>query len=179
MKIIANSSWQRGLTLAEIAMAMFIIGVGVLSILTVYLQRERTASITAQQALAHRLAAEMAQHIQIRQSPEIRFENAIGVRCTPSPSANAPGATTALNAQVRAVNEVACWQENVAAELPSGAGSISLDESIVPPNYAVTVSWSQPRGGLASYTVRVAAMIAQPPQPANAPPKPNVARAAN
>ena len=167
----------RGLTLAEVAMAMFIIGVGVLSIATVYLQNERTASITAQQSTAHRLADTMAQRIRERQVPEIRFENAIGVRCADSP-ANVLG----LNAQIQAVNDVACWQENVAVDLPSGAGSIALDESTVPPNYAITVSWQQPRGGLASYTVRVAAEIrhaAPPPLKPSAQSKLNEVRAAN
>jgi type IV pilus modification protein PilV len=178
----------RGLTLAEVAMAMFIIGVGVLSIATVYLQRERTASLTAQQAVAHQLATDMARRIDTQQSSDVRFENAIGVRC-----ATTPGNVLATNSQTKVVNDVACWQERVAAELPGGAGSIALDESTVPPNYAITVSWSQPRGGLASYTVRTVARIAPvAPLPVNAAPasttstgtpnsapKPNAARAAN
>jgi type IV pilus modification protein PilV len=167
----------RGLTLAEVAMAMFIIGVGVLSIATVYLQNERTASVTAQQSTAHRLADTMAQRIKAHQNPNVRFENPIGVRC-----ANAPANVLVANPQIQAFNEVACWQEAVAADLPSGAGSIALDESTVPPNYAITVSWLQPRGGLASYQVRVATQVAKtaaPPLPANALSKSSEARAAN
>jgi len=175
-----NHRSQLGLTLAEVAMAIFIIGVGVLSIATVYLQRERTQSITAQQAEAHRLADRMAQQIIAQQNPDVRFENAIGVRCaqTLEPSA-------AANEQKKIINDVACWQENVAAELPSGAGSIAMDEFTVPPNYAITVSWLHPKGGLASYTVRVSAQVAQNPPPpagatlANAPQKSSGARAAN
>jgi type IV pilus modification protein PilV len=167
----------RGLTLAEVAMAMFIIGVGVLSIATVYLQHERTASITAQQSMAHRLADTMAVKIKGQQSPDVRFENAIGVRC----AREANNVLTA-NAQIQAVNEVACWQESVATDLPSGAGSIALDESTVPPNYAITVSWQQPRGGLASYTVRVATQITHataPPLRASVTSKLNEVRAAD
>jgi type IV pilus modification protein PilV len=170
----------RGLTLAEVAMALFIIGVGVLSIATVYLQRERAESITAQQATAHRLADMMAQKIVTQQTSEVRFENAIGVRC-----ATTLDNTAAAKLQLKIINDVACWQENVAGELPSGAGSIALDEFTVPPNYAITVSWLHPRGGLASYTVRVAANVAHEAAPpigptlVNAAPKSNGARAAN
>ncbi len=175
MLYLSSLKPQRGLTLAEIAMAMFIIGIGVLSIATVYLQRERTASITAQQAIAHRLVTDMASLTTKQLNADVRFENAIGVRC----------ATPLLNptAQAEVVNEVACWQERVAAELPSGAGSIALDESTVPPNYAITVSWSQPRGGLASYTIRAAAHTAStlasesPPNATDS--KPPGVRAAN
>src|SRR5712672_2860761 len=147
---------HQGLTLAEIAMALFAIGIGALSIATVYLQREHTVSITAQQATAQTLAGEMTAHIGARQNPDVLFENAVGVRCTPSIPKPTPQAIT--------TNEVACWQEHVAAQLPNGAGSIALDTTTVPATYAVTVSWSQPRGGLVSYTVRAVAYIA----PANA-----------
>jgi Tfp pilus assembly protein PilV len=142
-------SRQLGLTLAEIGMALFVIGIGALSIATVYLQRERAASINEQQLLAQSLATDMTSRIGTHPSPEIRFENAIGVRCTQT-----------LNngtAQAVATNDVACWQERVAAQLPNGSGSITLDTSVVPATYAVTVSWSQPRGGIVSYTVRTLA----------------------
>jgi Tfp pilus assembly protein PilV len=167
---------QRGLTLAEVAMAMFFIGVGALSIATVYLQRERAASTTGQHAAAHNLAMELAAVIEKRPSANVRFENAIGVRCS--------GVLKDAKDQARAINEVACWQARVAAQLPNGAGSIAFDESTVPPNYAITVSWSQPRGGLSSYTVRIGSGT---PAPAAAAPqvnaatlsKPDATRAAN
>jgi Tfp pilus assembly protein PilV len=168
---------QRGLTLAEIGMAIFAIGIGALSIATVYLQRERTASITAQHATARDLAVEMTARIDAQQKPDARYENAIGVRCS--------AAQQNTNAQTATTNEVACWQERVAAQLPNGSGSIAFDSSMVPATYVVTVSWSQPRGGLASYTVRATAHIA--PSPSSPPPttaaprdsKPNATRAAN
>jgi len=143
---------QHGLTLAEVGMAIFVIGIGALSIATVYLQRERTASINEQQVLAQSLAAEMMSRIGAHPNSDVRFENAIGVRCTQS----AGGATP----QAAAINDVACWQERVAAQLPNGTGSITLDSSVVPAAYAVTVSWSQPLGGIVSYTVRAIASTA-------------------
>jgi Tfp pilus assembly protein PilV len=147
----ATRSFQHGLTLAEIGMALFAIGVGALSIATVYLQREHTVSITAQQATAQDLAADMTSRIDTRRSnaADVLFENAIGVRCAQSLANPTP--------QAKTTNEVACWQERVAAQLPNGSGSIALDASTVPATYVVTVSWSLPRGGLASYSVRVAA----------------------
>lgn len=144
-------------------MALFIIGVGVLSIVTVYLQRERAVSITAQQALAHRLANEMAQRIESQSHTDVRFENAIGVRCAAAPGTSTPPA------QAQAIREVACWQERVAAELPNGTGSIALDDFAVPPSYAITVSWSLPRGGLASYTVRATVKPSTPAMAASTP----------
>ncbi|HYM34979.1 MAG TPA: hypothetical protein VET48_06245 [Steroidobacteraceae bacterium] len=145
--------FQQGLTLAEIGMALFAIGIGALSIATVYLQREHSVSITAQQATAQALAADMTARINTRRQSnvglDVLFENAIGVRCAASLTNPSPQAAT--------TNEVACWQERVAAQLPNGSGSIALDKSTVPATYVVTVSWSLPRGGLVSYSVRVAA----------------------
>jgi Tfp pilus assembly protein PilV len=147
----SSAFWnQRGLTLAEIGMALFAIGLGVLSIATVYLQREKTASITEQQATAQALTTEMTSRVAAQQNPDVRFENAIGVHCAQTLNNASP--------QALATNDVACWQERVAAQLPNGAGSILLDTVAVPATYAVTVSWSRPRGGLASYTVRVVAV---------------------
>lgn len=147
-------SLQTGLTLPEIGMALFAIGISALSIATVYLQREHAVSITAQQATAQSLASEMTGRITSKPNPDIRFENAVGVRCTPSVANGTP--------QAIATNDVACWQERVASGLPNGSGSIALDTSMVPATYAVTVSWSQPRGGLVSYTVRAIANVAPP-----------------
>jgi Tfp pilus assembly protein PilV len=150
-------------------MAIFVIGIGALSIATVYLQRERTASITEQQALAQSLAAEMIARIAAHPKEDVRFENAIGVRCTQSLANAAP--------QTVAANDVACWQERVTAQLPNGSGSITLDTSTVPQMYAVTVSWSQPRGGMVSYTVRAAATTAGAASAGQAPQR--AVRAAN
>src|SRR5262245_30267746 len=99
---------QRGLTLPEIAMALFAIGIGVLSIATVYLQREHAASIAGQQEIAQSLIQEMSAKIAARQTADVRFENAIGVRCAQ--------AVTSGASQAEATNAVACWQEHVAAE---------------------------------------------------------------
>jgi Tfp pilus assembly protein PilV len=157
----STRSLQHGLTLAEIGMALFAIGIGALSIATVYLQREHTVSITAQQALAQSLAGEMTAQIATHPNPDIRFENAIGVRCAQT--------LAKANPQAEATNVVACWQERVTSQLPSGSGSIMLDTSTVPSTYAVTVSWLQPRGGLVSYTVRTTAYATNPASSPRAP----------
>jgi Tfp pilus assembly protein PilV len=167
MRNIRNSL-QRGLTLPEVGMALFTIGIGALCIATVYLQRERTVSITAQQATAQTLANELTTQITAQRNAEVRFENAVGVRCAKS--------LASATAQAAITNQVACWQERVAVQLPNGAGSIAFDTSTIPATYAVTVSWSLPRGGLVSYTTRAVAYTN--PTTADSVPR-TAARAAN
>ena len=164
------SRTQRGLTLAEIAMALFAVGISALSIATVYLQREQATSVIEQRAIAQGLIKEITDRITAQHPADVRFENAIGVRCAKS--------ANNLSPQALATNDVACWQERVATALPNGAGSIVLDTSAVPATYAVTVSWSRPHGGLASFTTRA---IANAMSDVNAPGRaqPAATRAAN
>jgi len=131
----------------------FAIGIGVLCIATVYLQHEHSVSITAQQATAQALAAEMTGQIASRQA------RTFALRTPWECDARKPRPRQHRKRQRLTMSPAG--RNTFATQLPNGAGSIALDTSTVPPMYAVTVSWSQPRGGLVSYTVRASAYSGQ------------------
>jgi len=140
-------AWQRGLTLTETVTAFALLGIGVLCIATVYLERKQAAPAVLVHSKASRLAAEMAEHMKSYRSGSVHFDNPVGVRCDPKPSGTM--------SQELATNDIACWQEKVAQTLPNGSGAIAHDGESTPPAYLITVSWTPAGKGTASYLLRV------------------------
>jgi type IV pilus assembly protein PilV len=138
---------QRGLTLTETVTALVLLAIGVLCIATLYLERSQAAPAVLLHSKASRLAQEMMEHIRARQPSQVHYENPVGVLCNPRLADASP--------QVSATNEIACWQSKVAETLPNGTGAIAHDSQSRPPAYLITVSWSPPDRGTASYLLRV------------------------
>jgi type IV pilus modification protein PilV len=135
---------QRGFTLAETLGALMILAMVVLGISALHLENRRLAKGVDLRDRAALLAAEMSAQIRAERDPKTRYETAIGITC------NSPATKT--NATLKSV---ACWQEKVAAELPSGSGRITRELNGTTPVYTIMVSWSQPRTGTASYVAWV------------------------
>jgi type IV pilus assembly protein PilV len=140
---------QYGLTLTETLTALVLLAIGVLCIATVYLERTAAAPAVLLHSKANRLAQEMAERIRAQNSAQVHFENPVGVRCNQRLGNVAP--------QLMATNDLACWQEKVAQTLPNGSGAITHDAQQVTPAYLITVSWSPPKRGTASFLLRVPA----------------------
>lgn len=147
---------QRGATLAEILVAMLVLAVGVIGVAALYSQPppQEQGTQFSQQAAA--LAEDMA--ARIRSTPQGRegFASTIAVICKPDFDAARAGQHD------QAAQQAACWEDEVEAALPSGYGAIIRDTSTTPVSYVVTVSWSAPGSGAASYVVRVGD-LSQPP----------------
>jgi hypothetical protein len=135
---------------------------GFIGIASLYAERIRPGSGGRLHATAVELAQTIAVNIRTNRDQEAIYENAMGVVCRQTLNAKKP--------EARAANEVACWQDEVEKVLPNGSGFISLDMTVVPPAYTITVSWSEPGARTASYVERVETTAAAPPR---------VARAAN
>ena len=140
---------QLGLTITESITALLVLGIGVLSIATVYLERTQAAPAVLLHSKAGRLAAEMAERIRSARGQPVHFENPIGVVCR-------HGLSDATR-QEQAANDIACWQDEVARILPNGSAAIMHDTDRLDAAYLITVSWSAPGSGTASYILRVAA----------------------
>ena len=156
----------RGLTLTETVTALALLGIGVLCIATVYLERSQAAPAVLLHSKANRLAEELAEQIAARRGEQAHFENPVGVVCKPALTEGTP--------QALATNDVACWQDKIAATLPNGSGAIALEETAGGRAYLITVSWSPPDGGTASYLLRT--VLPEAKLSSSAPP---AARAAN
>jgi type IV pilus assembly protein PilV len=138
---------QRGLTLTETLTALVLLAIGVLCIATVYLERSQAAPAVLLHSKANRLAVEMAERMRARRTDQVHFENPVGVRCNPELS-DAP-------TQQLVTNDIACWQEKVVQTLPNGSGAIAHDNRQTLRTYLITVSWSPPDRGTASFLLRV------------------------
>jgi type IV pilus assembly protein PilV len=140
---------SRGLTLTESVTALLVLGIGFLSIATVYLERTQAAPAVLLHSKASRLAVELADQIAAARPARVHFENPVGVVC----QLNAGNSQS----QQSAANLMACWQDKVARTLPNGNGTIAHDSASSPPVYVITVSWLAPGSGTASYSLRIPA----------------------
>jgi Tfp pilus assembly protein PilV len=156
---------QRGLTLPETLVALVGLAIVGLGIVAVHVERLQMQPTSAWHDDAKILAEEMATIVrgtvqktaQAGNSEVVRYENPIGVVCR-TVVAN-------LSANDMAANQVACWQNKVAAKLPNGSGTIVLDQATIPISYVIAVSWLQASGSTATYVVR--SVLLTPPVTAN------------
>jgi Tfp pilus assembly protein PilV len=132
---------QRGMSLIQGVLAVLLVASLVIGIATIYAGSENTARGGRLHRDAVELADRMAEQIR-RGDPHADFETRIGVTCSKTKDA--------------IEQAVACWQEQVATQLTNGSSGIALDTSTTPAEYVITVNWSEPRTGTASYVMRVA-----------------------
>lgn len=134
---------QFGFTLVEAVLAVLLLGSSIIGIAAIYAQHDKTVRGGKLHARAVALAGEMAAHMRAEHNPKFSFETMLGMTCDSKAAMNVP------------TNYVACWQNRVETDLTNGSARISLDRSNIPPQYVITVSWSEPRSGTASYVLRV------------------------
>ncbi len=126
---------------------MLIIGIATIGIAALYVESTGAARESEPRVRAAELAEQIAARIRSNPQGRTGYASVVGVVCNSD--------TTPKHATGAAAIEAACWHEKVAAELPSGMGSVTRDTSTTPPTYVIAVSWSPPRGGAASYVIRV------------------------
>ena len=136
-----------GFTIIEGLAALLVIAVGVIGVAAVYLDNVRTTTEDQLHIQAAELAESIADRIRANEPGRVGYAGTIGVVCDPKAKARNP--------QDAASQEAACWEAEVERRLPSGLGSIMRDLTTAPPTFVVSVSWSAPGSGTASYVVRV------------------------
>jgi type IV pilus modification protein PilV len=138
---------HRGFTLAEIVVALLIIGIALIGIAALYTDTADTARESEPRLKAADLAEQIAARIKANPAGRTGYASVVGVVCD---QVGKP-----KRAEDAAAIEAACWHDRVAAELPSGMGSVTRDTSTTPPTYVVAVSWTPREGGSASFVIRV------------------------
>ena len=136
-----------GFTLAEILVALLMIGVAIIGIAALYADGTGAARVSEPRLRAAELAEQIAARISANPAGRTGYASVVGVVCDEQAKPK--------RAQDAAAVEAACWHQQVAEQLPSGMGSITRDATTTPPIYVVAVSWSSPEGGAASYVIRV------------------------
>jgi Tfp pilus assembly protein PilV len=135
-----------GFTLAETAGALLMLAVAILGIAALHLENRQIHDTLDLHDRAIALAIEMSGKISANKDAKARYETAVGIVCPPEQ----------LRARNTPLQEVACWQDKVAAQLPSGTGRIGRESNAGQLDYTITVSWSQPGAGTASFVARLA-----------------------
>jgi Tfp pilus assembly protein PilV len=137
----------RGASALEALAALVVIAAGVIGIAALYADSAQTNVDAQHHTRAIALANEIAARIEHNPAGRVGYAGTVGVVCKPDAEFDLP--------QDAAANEAACWEDRVAAQLPNGFGSIRRDTTTTPVSYVVSVSWSAPARGAASYVVRV------------------------
>lgn len=140
---------QRGATLAEMLVALLVLAVGVIGVLALYSRPAPQIEEARFGEQAAALAQQMADRIRAAAQGREGFASTIAVVCQADFDPQRAGA------HGQAAQQAACWEDEVEAALPSGYGAIIRDTSTTPVSYVVTVSWSAPGSGAASYVIRV------------------------
>ncbi len=140
-----------GLTLIEAVLAILILASCIIGVATLYTRQENIARGGRLHERAVELARELAKQISDDSDSKHNYETVLGISCDT--------ATTASTAE----NRVACWQDKVEQELTDGSARVSLDRTLLPAQYVIIVSWSEPRSGTASYVLRVTPAEKQAP----------------
>ena len=139
----ASKPRAKKLTLIEVIIGALLMATCVIVIAAIYAQRTHDLRGGKLHATAAELSDQMATLIRGEKNNSAIFETGLGHAC------NVAQALPDIE------NEVACWQEDVARELSNGSARIVLDNSTVPAQYIITISWTDPRSGTASYVQRV------------------------
>jgi type IV pilus modification protein PilV len=140
-----NPSHARGFSLAETAGALLILAVAILGISALHLESKQINNALELHDQAVSLAEQMTNRIKSNPDPKARYETAVGIICKPSK-------VDAIRAPLM---DVACWQLQVAEDLPSGTGRIVRDSEDSQTLYTIIVSWYEPERGTASYVARI------------------------
>ena len=138
MLMTLKPSRQSGFTLLEVVIAILVLAIGLLglaSLQAVSLQSNQSSQFRSQ---ATNLAYEMAD--RMRSNREAAREGDYDVDLANSPPACIQ--SLALSQSSVAARDVAAWRNSLACLLPSGNGSIEVDDDVV----TIMVQWDDSRG---------------------------------
>jgi type IV pilus assembly protein PilV len=133
---------EAGFTLVEVLVALVILAVGMLGIASLLLnslQGSRTALVRTQ---AVSLAADVVERIRANRSAGTVYDTT--VTATPALVATCETAGQTCTPADMARNDLKRWQTAIAATLPDGTGTISVQPiTAILFQYTVTVQWTQ------------------------------------
>jgi type IV pilus assembly protein PilV len=144
----ALANGQRGFNLIESLVALVVVSVGMIGIASLYgqgLGAGRTAMFRTQ---AVNLTGDMADRIRVNRQGGAAYGGAAANNgCDPS------GGMSCTPAQM-AAHDLFVWSDQVAQQLPNGAGTVQFVGS-TPPTYVISVTWREVGLGTAERTIEI------------------------
>ena len=144
-----------GFTLVEVLVALVILTVGMLGIASLLLSSLQSSRMASSRTQAVNLASDIIERIRANRGAGTTYDTTV----TPTPTlvANCETAGQTCTTVQMAQNDLSRWQTSIAATLPGGTGTISVQPITTAVfEYTVTVDWTQAGESLAgSYTLTV------------------------
>lgn len=145
-----QNRFQRGFSLVEVLIALIIMSVGMLGIAGLYVQSMQAGRTSMFRHHAVTLAGDVADRIRANPRAGIAYIGQGG-------NNNCVGQGVDCNEAEMAANDIFVWQQQAAATLPNGQVVVAFDNAVVPPEYTITVSWTEPGENL-QYQITIPVM---------------------
>jgi type IV pilus assembly protein PilV len=149
----ANHNHVRGFTLVEVLIALIIMSVGMLGIAGLYVHSLQAGSTSLFRHHAVTLAGDIADRIRANPRAGAAYAGAgANNNCI-------SGGINCTRAEM-AANDVFLWQQQAAATLPNdgtlpnGPVQVVFNNAVSPPEYQITVSWTQ-TGEILTYSITI------------------------
>jgi type IV pilus assembly protein PilV len=145
----SNSGIRRsgGFSLVEVLIALIIMSVGMLGIAGLYVQSMQAGRTSVFRHHAVTLAGDVADRIRANPRAGVAYAS-VGA------NNNCVAMDTDCNPAAMAANDIFLWDAQAAETLPAGTVAVNYDGALVPPEYTITVAWSEAGENL-SYAITI------------------------
>jgi type IV pilus assembly protein PilV len=143
-----RSKPQRGFSLVEVLIALVILSVGMLGIAGLYVQSMQAGRTSMFRHHAVTLAGDIADRIRANPRAGIAYAGA-------GADNNCVLGGVDCNEAAMAANDIFLWDQQAVDTLPNGDVAVLFDNTVVPPTYAITVSWDEPGEPGRIYTITI------------------------
>jgi type IV pilus assembly protein PilV len=144
---IAMPRRARGFTLVEAMVALVVLAVGMLGIAGLYVTTLRSGGGAIYRMQAVNLAADLADRIRANRGANVAYGAAAA-------NNNCYGAASVDCTPVQmAANDLFVWQQQIAAILPGGNGTVVVPAGAVPFTYTITINWTESGGTALNYVL--------------------------
>jgi type IV pilus assembly protein PilV len=138
---------QRGFSLVEVLIALIIMSVGMLGIAGLYVQSMQAGRTSMFRHQAVTLAGDVADRIRANPRAGVAYAGA-------GANNNCVAGGIDCNAAEMAANDIFIWDQEAAGALPNGDVVVLYDNAVNPPQYTISVNWTEPGENL-NYTISI------------------------
>jgi len=135
--LIDSNRQQRGFSLVEVLIALIIMSVGMLGIAGLFVQSMQAGRTSMFRHHAVTLAGDVADRIRANPRAGVAYAG-FGADNGCVDTGND------CNEAAMAANDIFFWDEQATDSLPSGAISVTFNDTVLPPEYTIRVDWVEP-----------------------------------
>lgn len=139
---------QVGFSLVEVLIALVIMSVGMLGIAGLYVQSMQAGRTSMFRHHAVTMAGDVADRIRANPTAGGAYTAATGT------DNSCVGGTVVCTPAQMAANDILIWRDEALNILPAGNIAVAFDNTVTPPIYTITVSWTEP-GQTPSYVITI------------------------